>query len=581
MAEGMELDRNDNPKHAEQCSLLQLLKTPVVPRLTKEMKEEAAIEMQGRKLWEDVLEECRIRRGEASSDKEDEEHSDEEDEEYSDEEHEEDSDTETDNEDMDDETEQSKDDESDQELDYGTDQGSGTELCDHSEVRMEDEDEDSSGQENHNEAGEPDTERLAQTAWNPTFLGIPMELRMMIYELYFATEKADPFRPPDDICRPAPGSKCRPLCLYRPRSRRRIRHGEEIDLLNDVHEELVEEPYQSGKISDLIYRAYCEHKSEYERLSELYPEFDDDDERDLWPHDSDEDDHDSDGIEISEFGHIDHNLPMLSLTCRQVFVETWSEYLAKHREYIAEVSKFNFKPLFRFARTLKLLCGYMLTQDHLLVNLSNPTDRRRSPWATELKIHRGDFANLRQLYQKHWLEGFPLWQELDITPYHQRKDRDNSHSQKGLLQHWARLVRRAAAVHRIDPDTWTAVTMPFVRECAEHYGDDESHDFLERTHDDDDLQAVKGALWMIGLAVEYRLGHKGEWSYADDFYDNDRFLIQDDSAREATIEEIDFVNLVEMYGKVMESTLRAKLGEEYEAWEESWDDAAVPDEGVI
>ena len=96
------------------------------------------------------------------------------------------------------------------------------------------------------------------------------------------------------------------------------------------------------------------------------------------------------------------------------------------------------------------------------------------------------YANLRDLFEKHWMYGFPLWLangEKDC-----------------VLSGWLRKVRQAAALYRIDAEQWAIIT------------NDSNKRFTKLNtgrpmpHVADKVELVKRSLNMFENAVKNRLG---------------------------------------------------------------------------
>jgi hypothetical protein len=79
-----------------------------------------------------------------------------------------------------------------------------------------------------------------------------------------------------------------------------------------------------------------------------------------------------------------------------------------------------------------------------------------------------NFEPLREAFARHWLGGFPLWDSKNNSK--KRRNQIVAHyagkgletPTKGLLRHWMNFLRQAAALWRIEPSEFEALTRPFV-----------------------------------------------------------------------------------------------------------------------
>lgn len=110
-------------------------------------------------------------------------------------------------------------------------------------------------------------------------------------------------------------------------------------------------------------------------------------------------------------------------------------------------------------------------------------------------------------------------------------------------------------------------------------------------HVADKVELVQRALNMFETAVKIRLGYKDDSSWLDATVSTRlkpptpphmKFQIVGEKAPAQAVrwKDMQLLDTVDSYAQVVEYRLKHLLAGEYDAWEESWLDATVPDESV-
>jgi hypothetical protein len=409
-------------------------------------------------------------------------------------------------------------------------------------------------------------------------LDLPLELRLKIYDFYFDEHRKNPYwsdvytdwlsrklrkhRPPPSLGGPDPR---RHWSRFSPRT---VRKDKEDKMIREVQNQLAPEPDQNSLAIFDIYEEYMkQHRDEKEAGTE------DDDAptaEDLHPHkcttgcDATKNEHqDIEEIEVSESGNIIRTLPPLSLVSKQFFHETWRYCLGKHVRFRAHVLDFDFRPLYRLLRMLKVLGGRPVTFEDVSIEewfTSINCDGTKFCWHSQDIGSR--FCILEKVFWNHWIHGFPL-----------------KSSCEGLFSYWIEATSQTAALCRIDTTYWEELTPPYVKKFANVQGSYRGRGYLAKSG----LELVEDTVWMFAQAAEYRLGYNGDWKVTD----NDVYKMHGDDTYlygphiEATDKEYELVRIFAEYACTVDKALRERLGDCYEEYARLRKKEFVPDDGII
>jgi hypothetical protein len=236
-----------------------------------------------------------------------------------------------------------------------------------------------------------------------TFLELPSELRNQIYDLYFESEKVKPSRVPrrDWNWHDPDESDCIDPCNMAHISRHTARSVEDYDLLQEVEDDLVNLS-DGGPISNGAFEHYKSYREDWKAYD---------------PSCDHEHHQNPDSIWINRRGNLCANLPMLSLTCKQILSETWDKTFKEDAVLYAEVHRWHFAPLFRFCRTLRSIGIRTVHSQDIRVNIE---DVRSAESDLSGQMHH----RFLSLFINHWVRGDPLFEmflTLDQTLQWNRK----------------------------------------------------------------------------------------------------------------------------------------------------------------
>ncbi|KAI4636167.1 hypothetical protein J4E83_001121 [Alternaria metachromatica] len=278
-------------------------------------------------------------------------------------------------------------------------------------------------------------------------------------------------------------------------------------------------------------------------------------------------------LEIDVRGNLVDDLPMLSYVDRAIFSETLFLYYSTVREGLWikwTVRNLDFFPFLRFYQAF--------TRGENAVEI--PPSRLHIEFDKEKEetddgLHAKKFVHVKRLVELHWLDGFPLWGCL--TGLSDRQDC------KGPFGDYMYSVRQVVALYRIDHEAWKSLSVGYLRRCEEMgYDDALESNFATLS----DAELVEAVIDMLCKAIEYHLGYTGSYArigrdqteWDQDIFETFRY--KGSHVKTAYEKEHAIVRVVSLYRKKVDRTLRDRLGEVYEDWENVPDDALIP-EGVM
>jgi len=457
------------------------------------------------------------------------------------------------------------------------------------------------------------------------FLGLPVETRLRIYKFVVANEedvrgererKYDLEPHVGRLVRPNPPSYHynRPSMMagyarqmastYPPRQRSKSHTADQKELENErrllidrlskrvlaraaQHGQLVpgaEEAFQQYKLQHEMYARRCWHEEDHEE--------DEDTRKSEDEHDSAEDEDNDDErttvvpkedpkrvVYVNARGNICDDLPMLALTCRQVFSEMWEVIYPRSKpasSFKATVRNLNLFPFFRVCQMLGRPPWVAFPVQADLVDVEFDTKFAEKDDA----LHANTFQHVKRLIGLHWFRGFPIWGCLTGLS-------SSTSRTENPFTDFMYSIRQNVALWRLDLDEWQRVSTSYLRRCERTENRRSPKNTKTYWLQRESEEIVEATIDMLTKAAEYRLGYEGSFSPiardGSEWYEDcmTMFRYKGDHRKIAYEKEHAFVNVVRQYCEEVDVILRKRLGDQYEQWEKLPDEQKLPQDIVL
>ncbi|KZM28689.1 Glutathione transferase [Ascochyta rabiei] len=416
------------------------------------------------------------------------------------------------------------------------------------------------------------------------FLDLPVELRIMVYEIHCA-EYRRAYRISEEYYRKKIGGIQGPLYKRRSENKEACFQIETRRIGTQIWSDIIKpeqawntitEPYEEYEIQHQ-YQGSCRYNHERHFYVSI--------------------------VSVNARGNLCENLPPLLLVSRQLFSEAWVSNFSVRPGYLRFKVKIRNFSVFPFLRLAQLLQRRDIPIDGNMVQiqLDNRRDDDRCYKKNEVENKVGEVAEkgyevcssnryavrsrrLSRLFELHWLQGVPLWNCFTNTSCDRFERDDDSIT----FRTWLYSIRQIVALHRIDTSKWRDLSTQLLRRHDELHKDE----FLWPLSDSSMIEAVVG---VFNEALKYQIGRTGY--YAQGRYGDAVAKQKPPAVRESkeahyesryapddgvtTEREHAIVHNVTLYRVKINEAIRLELADVYEEWELGEDEKKIPEDVIF